>query len=525
MKRILGVVRASTEHQEIVSQKNELRTYIQSMGYKADEIEWIETAGASARKANSKYLDMLQSIKDAITSNETIKACAFWHLNRLGRVDTYFISMKNWFIDNKIQVFVKNPSLSLLNEDGSVNAGAEIAWGVFATMVKQETSEMFEKMKRGKERNANNGIFNGGNVGIGYRVNKTTRKVETNEEEVQLLTMIFEEYTTNRLSTYNLAKELNERGITQRGRKITAQWLQRILATEAMKDIVGVVLYNKAKTITKSRNVCRKNKHVHISGGLIKCPYCGGNMYAETKGYKCYNHYNQHRNETSIYCANTAKLNTTLIDNLAFDVAIIGYVDYVAANTKQQAKDYTKEITINKQKIAEFTRKAERIENKQERIKTLFINGDISTDEYNRMKEQTAIEGNEVKRNKRILTRRNEDLQKKIEAWKEIEKHEGDSIYEAFENAETFDLAEARNITQKFIKHIEFIKERNGKYQITITAINNQQRIFNYYAYNKDGRVLKEYNTEDGNETDYMLRKRFEGDEVVKGEEYISITW
>lgn len=520
MKRILGVVRASTEHQEIVSQKAELSSYIVSLGYSDNEIEWIEVAGASARKANKKYLDMLQSIKDAITNNSTIKACAFWHLNRLGRIDTYIISMKNWFIDNNIQVYVKNPSLTLLNEDGSINAGAEIAWGVFATMVKQETSEMFEKVKRGKERNAQQGLFNGGNIQIGYKLNPVTKKLEIDHEEVELLRLIFTEYCDSRLSTYYLATELQERGITQRGKKITAQWLQRILASESFKDLVGEALFNRAQDIIASRTVRRKSKKLHICGGLIKCPVCGGNMFADTKGYKCYNHYNQYRRDGATPCANTAKINATVIDNLAFEIATIGYADFMAINNREAVEEYKKEAAVNRQKIEEAKRKLEKLDGKRNRIKTLFINGDIDESEYSTMKHSTVIEYNHTSETINYLTVLNSELDAKIEALENTEEFE--RVVEALDGAENFTVEQAKDLVRKFIKEITFFKDEGARFHIAITAINGGIWEFKYYPYAKDGRVLRSVNSE-GRIGRFLLKKRFENGRVVRGEaQYIS---
>ena len=132
MKTILCVIRTSTEEQETASQKKDMLEFCISRGFKEEDIEWIEVAGASARKQNEKYVQMIALIKSTILNNPDIKNCALWHLNRLGRVDSILVEMKNWFIENHIQVYVKNPSLTLLNSDGSVNSGTEIAWGLFA---------------------------------------------------------------------------------------------------------------------------------------------------------------------------------------------------------------------------------------------------------------------------------------------------------------------------------------------------------------------------------------------------------
>ena len=68
MNKILAVVRASTEQQQVESQQAELKEFCEKLGY--NDIEWIEVSGASARKANKKYLEMLENIKNTIIAKD-----------------------------------------------------------------------------------------------------------------------------------------------------------------------------------------------------------------------------------------------------------------------------------------------------------------------------------------------------------------------------------------------------------------------------------------------------------------------
>ena len=47
MKTILCVIRTSTEEQETASQKKDMLEFCISRGFKEEDIEWIEVAGAS----------------------------------------------------------------------------------------------------------------------------------------------------------------------------------------------------------------------------------------------------------------------------------------------------------------------------------------------------------------------------------------------------------------------------------------------------------------------------------------------
>ena len=166
-KRILGVVRVSTKNQDTKPQKKELQEFLKSKGYRPNEIEWIEVTGASARKENDAYLKMLEDIKRKIET-KGLDTVALWHLNRLGRTETSLSKMKDYFVDNKIQVYVKNPYLQLFNDDKTLNQGCSMAWSLFAAMIKYETDELFQKTKRGKQSAKEEGKCVSGRARYGY---------------------------------------------------------------------------------------------------------------------------------------------------------------------------------------------------------------------------------------------------------------------------------------------------------------------------------------------------------------------
>lgn len=278
-----------------------------SRGFKEEDIEWIEVAGASARKQNEKYVQMIALIKSTILNNPDIKNCALWHLNRLGRVDSILVEMKNWFIENHIQVYVKNPSLTLLNSDGSVNSGTEIAWGLFATMVKQDTEEIFAKMRRGKKRNSEQMKFNGGcETRFGYRVDNSGYIVP-DVKESKLVKLIYDEYVTGKWSAIKLAKELKSRGIKQRNDKdITWIFVSKVLSDTAyigytdndnakshrkFTPIIDQDIWEKVKMIRENhifKRTSKESKRTSFGVGVLKCSCCGSHYIANDKYYVCY---------------------------------------------------------------------------------------------------------------------------------------------------------------------------------------------------------------------------------------------
>jgi DNA invertase Pin-like site-specific DNA recombinase len=206
--KILVFLRVSTEAQELDTQRNEMRDFVKSMGY--TDVIYVEGKGAAAIKINDEYISMYEEVKSYIDRKE-ISAVAVWHVNRLARDEEWFVKFKKLFIENKIQFIIKNPTLCLLNEDGSVNAGSELALSLFSTMSSQDMEEKKAKFKRAKAERARKGMYNGGtNKKFGYKV--VNKYFVEDETEGAIVKLIFQLYSTGEYSTYSLANELNSRG-------------------------------------------------------------------------------------------------------------------------------------------------------------------------------------------------------------------------------------------------------------------------------------------------------------------------
>lgn len=402
-KTILCAIRVSTERQETESQKQEMLKFCTDLGYTENSIEWIEVAGASARKLNAKYIQMLEDIKNRITSIPTIKAAAFWHLNRLGRVESKLMEMKEWFIKNSIQVYIKNPSITLFEDiqTSKVSAGAEIAWAIFAAMVKFDTEEMFEKMKRGKNRNAQNKKYNGGiHIKTGYKKDENNYIVPDYESsDYSLVLLIFNEFATGKWSTMTLAKELRTRGI----KKANDEWVSYHFIRNLIHDtsyigysskygcdrvydpIISKELHDKCVKIMKDNTTekPKATKYHYFGIKLIKCPKCGYNFVAQSKTYRCYKHSVRAIFDYSVdneVCKNNINIGIHVIDGLLWRIAGDHHLIYLI-NLKAENKDtFLNQIEILNQKVGEANRLLSDVENKKLRIQEGYDDGIYTKD-------------------------------------------------------------------------------------------------------------------------------------------------
>lgn len=379
MAKILAVIRSSSERQETESQKLEMIQFCNEKGFSNEDIEIIEVAGASARKLNKKYIQMLEDIKSTLLNNN-IKYAAFWHLNRLGRNESKLIEMKDFFKQNQIQVYIKYPSIQLLNDDGSLNEGANISWSVFSVMVEKDTEEMFAKMLRGRRRNSAMGKSNGGEQKFGFTVDENDMVI-VDEEEAKIVKLIFNLYSTGKYSAKTLWIELKERGYN-----FNKWFVQRTLENTAYigytdyddnrrshrkyPRIISDELFNKCKEIrTKANTAIVKTKQVHFGIKLLKCSECGYNYIVNAGIYCCWKQKIEHT------CTNKLSISQKNLDWLLWYVAKNWQIQYISKMNNEKKQEYIEQINVLLQKIEATTKKSEGIKGRLVKVAENYDEG------------------------------------------------------------------------------------------------------------------------------------------------------
>lgn len=274
MAKVIILVRTSTTKQEVETQKKELLEYAKSDCYSKDDIIIIEGVGASAIKLNDVYLNEMQELYHTIENNpiETIYA---WEISRIGRNEEILMRFKNYLIERKIQLVIKNPSLRLLNSDGSVNNGVELAFSLFATMAVQEMKIKKERFARAKERNKAEGKYNGGNIKLGYKLDDTKHFI-IDEDKAKIVRDIFKWYVDG-MSLKKIFERLVEMGIYKSllnfntgGKRVGILLKDKAYIGENFPPIVDEDTFNKTQDRMENRHKWHSSKNIFFCKGLIK---------------------------------------------------------------------------------------------------------------------------------------------------------------------------------------------------------------------------------------------------------------
>lgn len=385
-------LRGSTDRQEIESQRDELTTLATTKyGFLKEDIIYIGKAGASAIKQNELYQKEVDELITTLEKDTSIKVCFVWEISRLARVELAFYKMKDFFVKNKIQLICCTPKIELFDADGKINQGTEITLSLLITLAKQEMDIKKERFRRGRDRNRKEMKWNGGGYGAlyGYEVNPDGYIVP-NQEETDIVRKIFRLYSTGNYSAAKLAKEFNERGITQRnGVKFTTRKIQHILSNKAYKgdngirkfpQIIDEELWNSVADIRKQndatdRKATKETKHINFGVQHLKCKECGGNMFVLNTRYKCYKH---HIKE----CSCKDSIDSRIFDNLIWDVAQLEHIEFLHGEGEKSIETYEANKKIVKEKILETNNKLAQLEERKFRAQDLYMAGDINKARY-----------------------------------------------------------------------------------------------------------------------------------------------
>lgn len=386
MGKVLIMVRTSTEGQSIQEQHNEMLDFVKNKGYKEEDCVWIEEQGASAAKMDDRYKSMLQSIKDVIEKDKEINCFACWHLNRAFRTEDAYLDIKNFLVPRKIQFIVKNPNLQLLNEDGSIDNGMELAMGLFAILNKQDGEERKAKFKRAKAEMARKGMYTGGRNAIKFGYKVVNKYFVEDEVEGAIVKLIFQLYSTGEYSTYSLADEINSRGYTHNGKPFDGTFVGSILKSQqytgipdekwnnrVYPPIISEEIFKQCREIAdKNKIMLRLGEKMVLCSKLVKCSECGHFFCSASKHLRC-----NGGDKGKGVCTNNITLKETVVNEIAWRVAFKEHIDYLIEVSENNTQIYNERLEVIEQKINTINGIIGESDTKKKRIIDSFIEGYI----------------------------------------------------------------------------------------------------------------------------------------------------
>jgi len=170
MMKAIGLIRVSTQAQQLESQSVKVKEAMIRDGYKEDEILLIEDK-ESGSKLSEEERSGLTKLK-RIIDTEQIEAVYAYEVSRISRLSSVVISIRDYLIARKIQLIILSPPVKLLDDVGNISPEANMLFQLFSSMAENETYLRVRRVTRGKEKKKAEGKLSSGKPIFGYTVNK-----------------------------------------------------------------------------------------------------------------------------------------------------------------------------------------------------------------------------------------------------------------------------------------------------------------------------------------------------------------
>ena len=455
--KVVAICRVSTDRQEIEAQKNELLSFILNDGVKEEDIIWVTGEGVSAIKEDDRFRANIQTVKEHIASG-TISCCYAWELSRIARRKVTMDLLLEDLIRHKVQLKIKANSLILLNDDGSVNDGMELAITLFTSLAESEMRTKIDRFKRTKKANAEKGKWNGGNTRkFGYDIDENKYFI-INTEEAELIQDLYEMYATGMWSTVQLSREMQQRGYSY----ITKGWLQQKLKDFAYTgesyetrnrhysrhypQIISVELYNKVqKQLKINYGDKRRNVFHYFANRLIQCNECSRKFTSVHSIYKCSQHHKVQKC-ISIPC----------MDGLLWMICKQLEKDYQREHLESSKDRIRKEIEIRRQKIQSSAKYLQKIEQKRKNIKDAFLDAEIDRDERDERMEKARKEQREIESQVKVWEEEIKHFERMVDSEQNTKTKE---VLKKINEISASNELEMQRIVRKWVLSIDFVDD------------------------------------------------------------------
>ena len=217
----------------------------------------------------------VQQLFDALKKYDSIEFVFIYEISRLSRQPKMLYEIRDVLIEHRVNLYCLKPEMTLLDENFNMSQTASIMFSIFASLSESEAMLKKERCMRGMQHKKKLGLYAGGNIPLGYKVEKERFVVDP--KEAKLVRQIFNDYIDGK-SVLVLAKELRDMGywnnISLLGAK---QNILNLLHREGYYGqglypaIITKEIYDKAREKAKRKSFYHKGSEDNaIFRGLIK---------------------------------------------------------------------------------------------------------------------------------------------------------------------------------------------------------------------------------------------------------------
>lgn len=412
----------------------------------------------------------LKNLMDYCLKNE-IKFVFAWEIARLARKHLILLRLVDFFKQKSINVYFKKQNLWLLDANGYMDDRADMMISVMGWYGEYETKLMKERFHSKKKLNESQGIYNGGKVLFGFKLDETNRYIINDEKivgldvsEADIVREVFDYYEKGLVcskicrickskgypkvvtSTHTLARLLrNTSFIGFKDAKLGRRPTPTLIDESQFYEVNNLINQNKTKA-DKGR------KHVYLLRGLLKCSYCNEFYVGKQTddGYICPKNSGSNKTNKNTSC-DGGNISISNIDGIIWQRTKYWLSKWKVEGFDDENLEYKSKINDLKEQINRYNNQLGDIEKQRARLNFIFKNLGSSPDEY---KKEIAKNRNEKEQYSREIAL----LQSEINSY-EKKKEEYLSIGKRIENINSInDRNQMKAIMKTLIKSIHFHK-------------------------------------------------------------------
>lgn len=374
--------RVSSFHQDLKQQTEAVYTEVLKDGYKEEDIIVIEDK-ESAIKLSEEERNGLNRLKEYVNSDSSINAVYLYEMSRLSRRVLVMYSMRDFFIEHKIQLVCLKPYFKLLDNEGEISMMGTMAFSFISGFAESEMAIKKARMLRGRYNNKLNGKTMGGRPTFGYYTNKEKYYV-VDEQQSALLKRIYAEYIGGK-AIFVIAKELKEEGLFPNcivhtlSHKID-RWLSAkyLLGNSQYPQIISKSMFDTVQKEKAKRKKAPRKSHKNIF--LLKGLIFDGDTDKPIWGQRGIESYcDTHFGGVCI--------KRNYVDPIVWDVAKTLYRKYVM-NPTIYRRQLQKEIGILGVKAENIENEIQSIRDRIDKVEERMIFGHLSTQKGNELLEK-----------------------------------------------------------------------------------------------------------------------------------------
>lgn len=377
--------RVSSNHQTLEQQTEAVLKEVRKDGYSDDNIIIIEDK-ESAIKLSEEERNGLNRMKEYIKNDPSINAVYLYELSRLSRRQTMLFTLRDYFIERKIQLITLKPYMKLLDEDGKMSFTASMMFTFFSVFSENEMIQKKERMMRGRRHNVAMGKIGSGRPPFGYAINKEKYYI-IDPITSKIVERFFLRYSKGDISIEQIAMEMKEEGLFPNTtvyslRNKFTDWLVRdyYIGKHPYPQIISKSLFDKVQSVRKKRQIAPKKKidNRYLLKGLL-FDLRSGRMVGVWNAYDCY--FLRHP-----YCSSIL-IRRKEVDNIVWDYAKQLYRRHIK-NPKILIRQLQKELATIGKKADTIRNEISSIVEKIDKAEIRMINGHLSQNRGDEFIEQ-----------------------------------------------------------------------------------------------------------------------------------------